>query len=634
MHSERGEPHYKPLPEGEFIRILELLPGKAEDPISGNLNLVSLEAAWKTYDAISYVWGDQASQRDIFIDNERLSITVSLWEALHNFRDERKKRILWADAICIQQLYPPEKAVQVQLMSKIYEGAASVRVWLGLDTLGVAQETVDFILENVSISRDLIMRYGSITAVRTLPDDDNPISKDRDKWLLYEQFLQLPWFNRVWVIQEVGVAREAIMHWGDAEIPFAAVINLNEFMLLGQHLFRFHPMSWILHDAFVGIFNYYENQDSWREQLFPGVCDHWKRVSARPTLSGLFIQGSRRGVTDNRDLIYAFLGHPVANQDGAPFVKVDYVKDVNEVYFDAMVRLLGLEPNPGLPLAVAAGMGKKKPRDLNENLPTWVIRWELGLQVNWMCAPGHWHYAGGIEERVPKVDVDMEKKTLTLVGAVFDKVTWVSEMILPKDVAIDMLVENHDRIPALEWLWKDFEKIQSRYPEGLHRRDVMTVTLIAGRWPNDQERKADDAENLEKHRAFVDGYLKYIAFARKRGTQTSQSNVAASEEMTELLSYARDYEVLFSLVASNRRMFVTEKGFLGIGPPLLVEGDLVTVFQGVKTPFCLRDAISTERSSYKLVGPAYVHGVMRGEVLDDNDPLDLGSVRQRDIVLV
>jgi len=231
---------------------------------------------------------------------KRLRITSSLWDALQRFRDEKEKQLFWADAICILQSYPPEKGVQVQLMEKIYRGASTVRVWLGPDTHGTAKETVDFIQETVSIAHDLTKHYGSITAIPTLSDSENLISKDHRKWKLYGQFLQLPWFSRVWVIQEVGVACKATMYWGDVELPFATVMNLNEFILLGQHLFSIHSLPWPLHDAFTGIFNYYDNPDSWRDQLITKIPAHWKWVCAAPSLSGVFIQGTRRGVRHPR----------------------------------------------------------------------------------------------------------------------------------------------------------------------------------------------------------------------------------------------------------------------------------------------------------------------------------------------
>jgi len=132
----------------------------------------------------------------------------------------------------------------------------------------------------------------------------------------------------------------------------------------------------------------------------------------------------------------------------------------------------------------------------------------------------------------------------------------------------------------------------------------------------------------------VDSYLRYIVYAREHGAHASTDDGSVAVQAIELLSSARDYQLLFNHVASNRRMFATEKGFLGIEPPLLTEDDVVAVFKVVKVPFCLTDAKRGEEGPYKLVGPAYVQGVMRGEVLEKHDPLGLSSGRPRDITIV
>jgi len=60
----------------------------------------------------------------------------------------------------------------------------------------------------------------------------------------------------------------------------------------------------------------------------------------------------------------------------------------------------------------------------------------------------------------------------------------------------------------------------------------------------------------------------------------------------------------------GRNPFLTSSGYLGLGPSGLQPNDLVVVFLGVETPFVLR--ASGERQ-YKLLGEAYVHGIMDGE---------------------
>ncbi len=67
-------------------------------------------------------------------DNSRGSpfpVTINLKAALRALRQRKKVRVLWVDAVCINQADIPEKNVQVPLMSRLYSGADSVIVWLG-----------------------------------------------------------------------------------------------------------------------------------------------------------------------------------------------------------------------------------------------------------------------------------------------------------------------------------------------------------------------------------------------------------------------------------------------------------------------------------------------------------------------
>jgi hypothetical protein len=63
--------------------------------------------------------------------------------------------------------------------------------------------------------------------------------------------------------------------------------------------------------------------------------------------------------------------------------------------------------------------------------------------------------------------------------------------------------------------------------------------------------------------------------------------------------------------AIKRAFFVTEKGYMGLGPSSMEEGDLVYVLSGGQVPFILRPTISAE--GFALVGESYIHGIMDGE---------------------
>lgn len=62
-----------------------------------------------------------------------------------------------------------------------------------------------------------------------------------------------------------------------------------------------------------------------------------------------------------------------------------------------------------------------------------------------------------------------------------------------------------------------------------------------------------------------------------------------------------------------RRLFKTYSKFLGTGPRSLQKGDELWVLAGAPTPFILR---SLSNGNYRLVGEAYVYGLMHGEALE------------------
>ncbi|KAH6681623.1 heterokaryon incompatibility protein-domain-containing protein [Halenospora varia] len=85
------------------------------------------------YDAISYVWGTAEASVRVLCNDGSLQITPRAYEMLEHLHLHRPvpTRLLWIDAICINQTDLDEKAVQVPLMHQIYSKAASVVVWMG-----------------------------------------------------------------------------------------------------------------------------------------------------------------------------------------------------------------------------------------------------------------------------------------------------------------------------------------------------------------------------------------------------------------------------------------------------------------------------------------------------------------------
>jgi hypothetical protein len=117
------------------IRLLTLLPEAFPSEIHILLDETPFIAQnMPTCEALSYTWGSPEDPISIKVgtseDNNLLLVTQNLAAALKYFRLKDKARVLWIDAICVNQENLKERSHQVQRMGDIYK-AERVVVWLG-----------------------------------------------------------------------------------------------------------------------------------------------------------------------------------------------------------------------------------------------------------------------------------------------------------------------------------------------------------------------------------------------------------------------------------------------------------------------------------------------------------------------
>lgn len=60
----------------------------------------------------------------------------------------------------------------------------------------------------------------------------------------------------------------------------------------------------------------------------------------------------------------------------------------------------------------------------------------------------------------------------------------------------------------------------------------------------------------------------------------------------------------------DRRPFLSVQGYVGLAPDSAEIGDIMVIFLGAKLPYVLRQ---TSDSRWRVVGEAYIHGIMYGE---------------------
>ena len=126
---------YTPLDRSDReIRLLRLQP--AEDPahpIECYTSIVSLDQK-PQFEALSYMWGSSNQKKNIRLDGKEFEAWENLWLALLHIRLGHKARVIWIDAMSINQSDVVERNHQVKQMKDIYSCATAVWFRLGWKT--------------------------------------------------------------------------------------------------------------------------------------------------------------------------------------------------------------------------------------------------------------------------------------------------------------------------------------------------------------------------------------------------------------------------------------------------------------------------------------------------------------------
>ncbi|KAF2831509.1 HET-domain-containing protein, partial [Ophiobolus disseminans] len=124
---------YRPLDQTQpSIRLLSVLRKRSRDGLLECQMIPSTMSA--KYTCLSYVWGtenDHGGPFDILVDGERFAVRYNLYTFLEVARIKYFKKLLWIDALCIDQANVKERNKQVQQMGDIYSKAEMVIAWLG-----------------------------------------------------------------------------------------------------------------------------------------------------------------------------------------------------------------------------------------------------------------------------------------------------------------------------------------------------------------------------------------------------------------------------------------------------------------------------------------------------------------------
>jgi Heterokaryon incompatibility protein (HET) len=336
---------YEALLNKDFIRVLHLLPGESNERIECRLHTLSRLEANDNYEALSYTWGESNEQSAIVCNNKLVKVSANLYDALRALRYPHETRILWSDAICINQEDSTEKGHQVKRMGNVYADATGVLAWVGMDDEGIAEDAFNLIRDTNKYMHAELEKHGDIHEIPTITSDC-PIDFDRSRWEKVGKFVGLPWFDRLWVLQEAALAKRCTLIWG------AHKTSISDLCALASFLGERGDLSTLVGDISTGkIAGYYtecycmyNNTKSWRMELpYLSHIMELTNEQDRALFVSLLSIGRHMKASVELDRIFAFLGNHLAKRHDCEdelILEPEYGKTSEEVYLETACALL------------------------------------------------------------------------------------------------------------------------------------------------------------------------------------------------------------------------------------------------------------------------------------------------------
>jgi hypothetical protein len=243
---------YKALdPSKREVRLVKLHSAFFRDSeIRCSLLYMSLDDS-PSYQALSYVWGDQGDKVRIWVDEREFRVTRSLFSAMEQLRPKFLDTVFWIDAICINQDDVVELSSQVPLMRSIYSSAKKTIVWMGK-----TNTTMEKAFKYFEDLWETSTRYEEDPGFPGVCVQRHPRLLSRESCDLIISFFENEWWKRVWTYQECILSNYVDLVCGDASLDWTTFEQAWEpLRTLGSDLtFASRWMNWaVLADPEEGI---------------------------------------------------------------------------------------------------------------------------------------------------------------------------------------------------------------------------------------------------------------------------------------------------------------------------------------------------------------------------------------------
>ncbi|KAH8794546.1 heterokaryon incompatibility protein-domain-containing protein [Hyaloscypha sp. PMI_1271] len=521
------------------IRLLHLAPSlDHESRLECKFSLASFDGD-VNYEALSYAWGDATPVKPIGLEGKEVLITKNLHSALSHLRYNDRERILWADALCINQSDMVERTHQVSLMGSIYSRANLVVAYLGDAWEGCEVAMDAFRQLGSDDSLHLVKSLTPSLSVHGMGLD----SAELRNYLI--QFFRAPWWNRLWTVQEYALAKQVVFQSGRHVVCGQLVLDTSESIF--KHMHHYGCCHQLLAEEHDKLFLFLD-----RLYILTNMDNIVKKRTERNIIHWISFFASREA-TDPRDKVYGLLGLATGNDVG--LVEADYSCSQWEVVYAVTVRFIERNQN----LDILSYLVGKRSTQLPSFVPDWMNQSKF-------------------EDYSIRVD------SLPFFSASGYSVARF------KEVASGKLAGRGEQREVAWWLTMCGEiEITS---------DNTGVVC----------RRVRDLQDISVYQKW-ESWLKTPPPLDKNLYTSDVSTVGSVMDPT----------------AYGRCFISTEKGYIGWAPEQCKKGDVVAVLAGGKVPYVLRPEASSNpseesgdsRKYYSVLGDAYIHGIMDGEVVTE-----------------
>ncbi|KPM36393.1 hypothetical protein AK830_g10166 [Neonectria ditissima] len=645
---------YIPLPNYHHIRLAHLQPGAKEDPISIILRAYPVESA-PPYEALSYVWGNPSIRRSIVCsDNSgspaRIDITTNLHDALVRFRYPSESRVVWTDAICINQDDPTEKGSQVQLMHLIYKSCKKCLIWLGsgdehsdtaaqlirnIFTQACRRQNISF--EEANDMDHMRQRGKPMFLAQEMGFDGLPPPDSQD-WGSLMIFFGRPWFSRIWVIQEGYFPPRVHVFCGDQSISSAALFQAAEYLIENKPHIDMLPLVNSLGNGILGSneFNFIN--------MFGDLASSQNR-----TVVDMLGKGRSFNASDPRDKVYALLNLPTFRST-LPDLIPNYEVGIQTVYTEVAAAIIQKTQDLHMLSCVNSDL-----RSLPEGgqAASWVPYWHMPRGKGSASETWYAFFSAGTTQSdlgFPLISASPETGVLNVSGFEVDTIADICSIDHPFPYGSGDSRPRPAFTPITgEWspytvcdtggdsaefaAYVTAEDITTAYAMVLtagcsEQRNVwskcLTEAIPATRvgfiawlqWlRGDVAGKAYPPGMYSKERPFLPepGHPSFQTLSELFPIIFKDSGSLKSQQ-SNLSRVAEHYHIVSRFYTTSRRLFRTRRGYLGLGTENIAPGDKVCVFLGGNVPLIIRPR--PQGDGFELVGDAYVHGLMEGEVFN------------------